>query len=157
MHISQRYYNVIITLLESITIIYPFHNVMITLCVCWVCGTLPRVSMKPPGALRNSAEKNRDMDWKWVYFCMEIVWKWGEIVETYGTLRKSAEKNRGMEISLFLCGNGQKSFTITFLLLYVDNLIGNKTWKNGRQQKIHWQVIFEISGGHNFSWSRIFN
>ena len=35
MHISQRYYNVIITLLESITIIYPFHNVMITLCVCW--------------------------------------------------------------------------------------------------------------------------
>ena len=36
MHIAQRYYNVIITLLESITIIYPFHNVMITLCVCWV-------------------------------------------------------------------------------------------------------------------------
>ena len=38
MHISQRYYNVIITLLESITIIYPFHNVMITLCVCWDIG-----------------------------------------------------------------------------------------------------------------------
>ena len=41
MHISQRYYNVIITLLESITIICPFHNVMITLCVCWVGSVAP--------------------------------------------------------------------------------------------------------------------
>ena len=46
MHISQRYYDVIIRLLESITIIYPFHNVMIALCVA---GRLFRGLPRPCG------------------------------------------------------------------------------------------------------------
>ena len=34
----------------------------------------------------------------------------------------------------------RKSFTITFLLLYIDNLIGNKTWKNGHQHKFKYNL-----------------
>ena len=137
------------------------------------------------GKLReNSSEKAEAR--KWVYFSTEILRKWGKLrlkfcgknlgmeimemslflyrnsVEIRETEGKFCGKNIGMEMSLFLYGIlrkwgklRQNHVLLTFVLLYVDSLIGNGTWKNGRQQKI--PAIFEISGGHNFSWPRIFN
>ena len=75
--------------------------------------------------------------------------KWGKLRENSAEMRetegKFCGKNLGMEISTEMRETEGKSCTLTFVLLYVDNLIANKTWKNGSQQKI--QVIFEISGG----------
>ena len=55
--------------------------------------------------------RNKKETWKLVYFFTEILWK---SCGNEGKAWKSVEK-------------WGKSFTVTFVLLYVDNLIGNKT------------------------------
>ena len=53
----------------------------------------------------------------------------------------SAKKNLGMEMSLFLYGNsaemrGNEGKSCTLNIFIYVSLIGNGTWKNGRQRKI---------------------
>ena len=109
------------------------------------------------------------------------IFMYGNSAEMRETEGKFCGKNLCMEMSLFLCGNSAemrategnfaakkqrhgnefisvrnsgKKIMYANIFIYAS-LIGNGTWKNGRQHKI--QAILEISGGHNCSWPRIFN